>query len=340
MIEVLSMDGKLARFRQYVIKKIVNTVEYDSKKDEYIINRIHMSDATLNTILEEGYRYGLTKQESCQLISNISDKMIVSPSVITYKERIDIRTKFKVGELVTLHYQDDIYGKHYLELLYLGDYSFSVMSASQTGFRFNDIMDSIAYIWPNACYLYFVLKRNGSVFPHQDAIIRVGKILYVDIHKPSCVNEIIDSRLTFEKDEIEENTCAEVTNIMPTTNKSLNITYSWKWAGTNPIYFNPNDFCFDEHAPFILRLKEDGTGKLRINKRIIFPEEIYEKNKLLQTILRLCELRGTIKAKGHEIEKLKYIKNEKLGSVKSIIRAKECVWVVEEPPIIKFVYYE
>lgn len=62
---------------------------------------------------------------------------------------------------------------------------------------------------------------------------------------------------------------------------------------------------------------------------------------MLKIILSVCSLKGGIKPKGNEIYKLKYIKCLKAGILKYDSKYQgEELWVLEDKPIIKFMYYE
>lgn len=58
------MVANIENFEKFIIKQIVNTVDYHPESDEFEFNRICISDELINIIGNEGARYGIEKGKS------------------------------------------------------------------------------------------------------------------------------------------------------------------------------------------------------------------------------------------------------------------------------------
>lgn len=186
----------------FIIKTVVDKVRYDPFNDEYIINRIHISDDLLREIEVEGAKYGLSANDSRVLFSNTINNIKIAPSVKNTCARIEL-SSMKIGQHLKLYFQNESTGEQFLELLYLGDLSFSILSSSLRGFKFNDEIISLTNYWNNSFFIDFVLKRGGERIPTDTSIVRIGRLAFVKLYSPSYIHDILDNQKTFVKEELD-----------------------------------------------------------------------------------------------------------------------------------------
>ena len=74
------MDGK-EQFIKFIIKNIVQGVEYDAEKDKFTISHLDISDELISKIVLEGKKYNLTETDTKELLSHVSADIMVTPSV-------------------------------------------------------------------------------------------------------------------------------------------------------------------------------------------------------------------------------------------------------------------
>lgn len=316
-------------FEKFIIKKVLDTVRYNPLEDEYIINRIHISDDLLREIEIEGAKYGLSSDDSRVLFSNVVNNIKVSPSSKKTFARVELFS-MKPGQHLELYFLDEYTGEQFLELLYLGDCCFSVLSSSFAGFDFNDEIISLKHYLNNSFFIDFILKKKGKRFPTETSILRMGRLMYVKLYFPSYIHTVLDNQKTFMKEDMDT---------------ELSIPYVWTPRRIDPIAFSWKETDVDRNATFIItNIKYEKDAKLKINRKFSFPQDISKRNYLLEIIFSVCMVKGDIKPKGHETDQLKYIKCLKAGTLKYDSHCKSCegeeLWVLEEKPVIKFVYYE
>lgn len=313
-------------FEKFIIRKVVDTVRYNAREDEYIINRIHISDDLLREIEMEGVKYGLSSGDSRGLFSNIVNNIRISPSVKINYARVTLFS-MKPGQHLELFFHDENTGEQTLELLYLGDLSFSVLSSSLAGFNFNDEIISLANHWNNSFFIDFILKREGKRYPTETSIVKIGRLMYVKVYSPSYIHAVLDSQKSFVKEEQDAKS---------------DVPYVWTPCRTDPVAFSWQKTDLDRNATFIITdIVHKKEARLKINRKFSFPDDINKRDYLLKTILSVCLVKWDLKPKGFETHQLKYIKCLKAGILKYDTNSKEKeLWILKEKPIIKFVYYE
>jgi hypothetical protein len=333
------MDGNLEYFEKFIVKQIVNTVNYDLETDEYRINRIHISDDVIRVIEEEGIRYGLDKRHVGQIITNISENIKTTPSSKLRYDSIDVG-KLEIGSHIRINIMHPNKGQRYLEMIVLDKYRFYVLSSDIGGILFGDQLHALDGTWNNGCLIDFLLYRNSKRKPNEDKILRVGKISVVEMFIPPIVNEILDSNSTYSYDTI---TTIEKKDTITFKEKKIK-----KESKQRSYYFwipnkwKPISFCWkegdaqNENSAFIITDSEDSKeAKIVINKDFVLSNEGEHLNQFMDILFDCCKWKNEFNG----IENLKYIRNIKAGVVKRIISEDhEKEWELVSQPKIKFVY--
>ena len=190
------MDANIEYFEKFIVKKIVNTVEYRPETDEYEINRIHLTDETLQTIEKEGSRYGLKPQETMQIVTMVAENVRTMPSV-QIKQGSILVNDLKIGQHLRINIVHPEKGKHFVEMLLEDEETFIVLDTSIPGIQFGDKLQSIDKIWNSSFYIDFKAFKYGQPFPNEKDVLRIGKVTSVEFFSPSVVHEIIDSKSSF-----------------------------------------------------------------------------------------------------------------------------------------------
>lgn len=202
------MEDDSLRFQKYIIKKLVNTVEYNANSGEYIFNRVHLSDDTLRAIESEGQRYDIQPNVVRQMVSNLASNIRVDPSLREVHSSLE-PTKMLPGQHLDIHINHSEKGRRHVELLALGPRLFFLLSSDISGLEYGMTLFAIDKVWNNAFNIDFQVARNGKPYPNKGTILRIGKLERVDLYQPSTIHEILDANtdFTFEKEtdnEIEE----------------------------------------------------------------------------------------------------------------------------------------
>lgn len=331
MIMMLSMEDRLLQFNKFIIKRIVNTVDYNSEKDEYIINRISISDDVLEEIFEEGQRYGLSKTECVQVVNNVSDNIITEPDVNILKGHFDLRS-IAIGQHLRINILHPEKGPHYIELLVTNRYHFYVLASDIVGIRYGDEIHALDGTWSNGYYADFRVTFGNDKHLNENLILRLGKLQSVEMFSPSVVHEILDSESSFTYDSLNAiqgrnvvDKCKNIKYYFWIPNKYKPITFIWREGDVQ-----------DEKSPFIIIENEDvPEAKITINKAFHLPADEKVLNTLIEIIYDCCKWRNAFNG----IDNLKYVKPVKSGVVKRVesdLGYKE--WVLISQPQIKFVY--
>lgn len=323
------MDANFEYFEKFIVKQIVNTVEYHPETDEYKINRIHISDDIINIIEEEGVRYGLKRQQIDQIISQIAENIRTKPAIRLRYDSIDV-SLLKIG----LHFRINILhpekGLHYIELLVTDKKHFFVLSSDITGVRYGDELLAKDSTWNNGYYIDFsVICANGKTLVG-NPLLRLGKLYSIEMYSPSIVHEILDSDSTFTYDSMNHDQSNQTVD---------NIKDYYFWI---PNKYKPITFCWregdaqDVTSTFIITDNEDAPeAKISINKGFCLPTEEKMVNSLMEIIFDCCKWKNAFNG----IENLKCVKSVKSGIAKRVVSElgyKE--WELIKQPQIKFIY--
>lgn len=318
-------------FEKFIIKQIVNTVEYHVETDEYEINRIHISDDIIKVIEDEGVRYGLERTQIGQIISRVAENIRTKPAVKLRYDCIDV-TKFKIGQHIRINILHPEKGSHYIELLATNKYYFYVLASDIIGIRYGDEIHALDSTWNNGYYVDFKIILGDNKRFNEESVLRLGKLQSVEMFNPSVVHEILDSESTFTYDSLNAIQGKKVVG------KSMDIKYYF-WI---PNKYKPVTFSWregdaqDVTSPFIIIDNENASeAKITINKTFHLPTEEKMLSSLIEIISDFCRWRNAFNG----IDNLKYVKSVKSGVVKRVVSDlgyKE--WVLISKPQIKFVY--
>lgn len=324
------MDVNIENFEKFIIKHIVNTVDYHPEKDEYEINRIHISDDILKTIEDEGLRYGFNKNNVGDIVLQVSENIRTTPAVQLRYDSINVK-ELVVGQHFQINILHPEKGAHYVELLTINKYVYYVLSSDIPGVCYGDELHALDKIWNNGYYADFSIKHANSVQTNKDKILRLGNLQNIEMYSPSVVHEILDSEENFSYE-------TAIANKKTTIGKPNDCTYYF-WI---PNKWKPITFCWkggdvqDETSAFVVVDNEDSdSAKIIINKSFKLPTEEKKLNALMEILFDCCKWKNAFNG----IEGLKSIKTVKAGKVRRVVS--EIVfkaWELENKPLIKFVY--
>ncbi|MBQ2950541.1 MAG: hypothetical protein IJE12_05780 [Prevotella sp.] len=346
------MNIDSSKFEKFIIKQIVNTVEYNPERDEYIINRIHISDDIIRIVEKEGKRYGLSQEQSTQFLTQVANNIKTLPSVDLLYSSFSL-DKLNEGQHIKLTFVHEVKGRRFIDMLTLGSYKFYVLNTDLSGLKHGDELKALDRIWHNSYYIDFEAYRDTKRIPNVKSILRLGKIEKVEIFSPSLVNEIHDSGFTYLYDEKESNPqkikSASVKDVEQSisTDTAENIYYV-----NSPIQTLSQ--ANQQEKKFTWR-KKDGTGhnKLFLIKEVegeqfatLEVNENYKNflgsdgNVQYHKFILNIELMWCIREnKLGDISSLLQIKTERKGYLK-LLRNKSDIkeWLLIEKPVIKFIY--
>ena len=125
------MDGK-EQFIKFIIKNIVQGVEYDAEKDKFTISHLDISDELISKIVLEGKKYNLTETDTRELLSHVSADIMVTPSVHMSYSNTNIND-LKDKQHLQLNFIDEKFGSLFVEMLTLQEGRFLVLDTNITG---------------------------------------------------------------------------------------------------------------------------------------------------------------------------------------------------------------
>lgn len=326
------MDVNFDFFEKFIVKQIVNTVDYHPETDEYKINRIHISDEIIAVIEDEGIRYGLKRNQIGHIISRVAENIRTKPAIKLRYDSIDVPS-LKIGKHFRINILHPEKGIHYIELLVTNKYHFYVLSSDVVGVRYGDELHALDTTWNNGYYVDFTVSRGNNKHPNGRTILRLGKLQSIEEYSPSVVHEILDSESSFtyesiktsqgKKKDVDKSKDKQYFFWIP--NKWKPITFSWREGDTQ-----------DEASAFIITDNEDATeAKIAINKAFQLPTDEKMLSPLMEILFDCCKWKNAFNG----VDNLKYIKSVKAGVAKRVVSDlgyKE--WELISQPQIKFVY--
>lgn len=322
------MDVNLENFEKFIIKQIVNTVDYHPETDEYEINRIHISDDILRAIELEGTRYGLEKSQIGDILTQVSENIRIVPAIKLRYDSVDLK-ELEIGRHFRINILHPEKGHHYVELLTINKYVYYVLSSDIMGVRFGDELHALDKTWNNGYFADFSIINRENKQQNKNKILRLGSIQNLEIYSPSVVHEILDSESTFSFEDIKVGQLKKET-------KERHYYFGM------PSKWNPITFCWkegdiqDETSAFVVIEKENSDyAKIIINKSFKIPTEENKRNALMEIFFECCRWKNSFNG----TDSLESIRTVKAGKVRKVASKKECKeWELESQPQIKFIY--
>ena len=327
------MDVNTEYFEKFIVKKIVNTVDYNPKTDEYEINRIHISDDIIKIIEEEGLRYGFMRNQIGQIISQVSGNIRVEPSCKIRYDSIDV-TQIPIGQHCKINILHPEKGGHYLELIAINKCHFYVLASDIAGLNYGDEIQALDATWNNGFYTDFTAYRRNTAKRNKKTTLRIGKIQYIEFFSPSVVHEILDSESTFSYDCFKKET-----ELKDELNNKSDAKEYFIWI---PNKWTPITFCWnegdaqDKASTFIFMDNSDSSEtKITISKDFQLPDDEKQRTWLMEILFVCCKWKNAFKG----TENLKYIKTVKAGTAKRVESQLDHIeWELLTKPQIKFIY--
>lgn len=191
-----NMEDKLSRFYKFIVRNIVDSIEYLPESDEYRIRRVPISDDLLNRITEEGERYGLMHDESLRLVRRISENIDMKPHKNIHKGQF-IASDVPIGQHFEVRFNHPDKGENYIELLCTDEQVFIVLSSSITGLNTLDKLIPITLHWNPDFFIDFLVYRKNVRYPDEKTRLQIGKFSHIIVFEPSIVFEVLDSDRNF-----------------------------------------------------------------------------------------------------------------------------------------------
>lgn len=323
------MDVNIENFEKFIIKQIVNTVDYHPETDEYVINRIHISDDIIRVIEEEGTRYGLDKSQIGDILTQVAENIRTVPAIKLRYDSVDLK-ELEIGQHFRINILHPEKGRHYVELLTIKKYVYYVLSSDIMGVRYGDELHALDKTWNNGYYADFsIIHSENKQQNENNIILRLGSIQNLEIYSPSVVHEILDSESTFSFEEFK---VAQLNK--ETKDRQFYFGMPSKW--------NPITFCWkkgdvqDETSAFMVTDKENSDyARIIINKSFELPTEENKRNALMAILFECCKWKNSFNG----TDALENIKTVKAGKVRRVVSNTEYKeWELESQPQIKFVY--
>ncbi len=323
------MENSTAQFHKYIIKKIVNTVDYDSDTDEYVINRIHLSDDILNDICTEGARYGLNPSACSDIISQLSQSLVTRASANICPSQFNT-TSITLGQHLRIEFTNPIKGPHYIEVVAIdpiAQRSLMVVDTNLPGLLVKDELYPISTMWNTGFYADFAIRRNKRVFPDEDTILKIGKIDRIIRYTPSVINEILDSTSDFSYDEP-----------LPQSKPKIKKMYSWAPQSVEPNIFFLENYPTGQSdtATFVIEYTDYGNeAKLKINPSFKLPEKPTAKEYILRNLQKCCDCLNSLSPSATPTR----IRTIKAGTLFKIYNTNGWTkWELRKKPQIKFIF--
>lgn len=320
---------------RFIIKNIISDVEYDVSGDEFIFNRIDISDDLIDKIISEGAKYGLNADNTRELITLVSSDIQIAPSV--HRSYTNTETaKIKVGSHLRLNFNHDKIGPVYLEIIRLRTARFFVVSSNVPGIRFQDEIVSINKIWNISYDVDFIVYRQGKAYPNKQSALRLNKLQFIEYFHPSVIHEILDSQKLFTKEELEE----EI--IESDSNNGAIAQYIWTPKKHNPVAFSLSEQETDSKKEAMFIIKRRGinstTAKISINPKLQLPQDEHQRQYLVGIIAECCDINEKHSSDFTLPMLFKSIKTIKAGKLQKENNNRGIdLWTLVEKPIIKIV---
>lgn len=328
------MDGK-EQFIKFIIKNIVQGVEYDAEKDKFTISHLDISDELISKIVLEGKKYNLTETDTKELLSHVSADIMVTPSVHISYSNTNIND-LKDKQHLQLNFIDEKFGLLFVEMLTLQEGRFLVLDTNISGVCTLDELVSVNKVWNISYSIDFVIYRAGKIYPNKKSILRLNKLQSINYINPSVVHEIFDSQKCFTKEEIKEDRDKKITN---QDGREL-VKYVWTPKRHAPIIFSlhSNECDKKQEATFSVTNYTSGTeAQISINPMFVLPKDVYQRKYILDTIAECCEVMP-LKKNTVFPTIFKKIVTIKEGLLKKQHAAEmEDAWVLEKKPLIKII---
>ncbi|MBR1786972.1 MAG: hypothetical protein IJ756_07455 [Paludibacteraceae bacterium] len=193
------MDADITNFQKFIIRKIVKSVEYNTKEDEFIFNRCDISDSLISAIVKEGYRYGMSEKDVRQFITTTSSNIKTLPSVKSVVTNFDI-SKVPIGQHLRLNIKHKVKGHQWVECLKMKNFLF-ILSSSISELTFGVRITPHTTLWSAGFAIDFSFQPKNEAMPIRGLILRLENFVSVEMFNPSVVHEILDSPKTFAYDE-------------------------------------------------------------------------------------------------------------------------------------------
>lgn len=187
------MDAK--GFEDYIIRTIVDTVDYDAEKNAYIVNNVSINDDIISRIIQEAKRYDIDETTARQTITQLALSIKVNAIISIEQGSVHVKD-IKQGQIFILYFRDERYGRLRVELMSLNTCSYYlVLSSDISGLQFGDVLKSKNSLWSHSFAIDFNISRNRKAFPESNTYISISKFEAIEYYNPTHVHEVLDKSI-------------------------------------------------------------------------------------------------------------------------------------------------
>lgn len=326
-------------FIKYIIKKIVKVVWVKNNldisapfTDWYLVEKVYLDDATIQNIIEEGRKYGLSEKQSIEYINRANSIINFQPETKRICNNIDV-SMFPNGRHLCFVFENSNYGLLRLNVIKDGKHKFIIIQSDIAALSWGDEIFFVTNLINIGTTPTLCVTRDDKPYPtEQNCSLNVGRIVWIEEMTPGITHEIIDSKVNFQKQQKQETKNPEkkdhsnkkstptqqqrkdIGRIEPSSRRSKtdNITnYLWPPSRFNPISFvltdSDENIPNPDYPPFVVTRHEigDTSATISINPSFVECLSDYEHRTrsvsyLVETIKNVCEIKSSNATSGFE----------------------------------------
>lgn len=310
--------------RNYILRNVIKKVHIDKNTLTLNEDKTELTDRLLGTLLKECAKYGLDEESSRTFITQTTENINSSPSIIRESNCIRV-SDIAIGQHFKLFFKVEKIGLMSIEVVCMENNTFLVLRSDIPGLAHKDVLYSLFDTWSVGYELCFNVERNGKRYPNNDSSFQIGVYQYMEKFNPSYIHLLFDTEDTYSFEEyvIKRNTKEiKYANKVKAINNQITITCAENIAPTS--------------ALFIVTPNEDGdTATLTLNIDYIKEQFAKKKRSVLNSISMCCDIGDDFKYQ--DIGEIKEIREDEPGAVQcNDLSALKAIWTVTAKPIIRF----
>ena len=307
------MSEKIIQFTKFIIRTIFRGVtlrdssENMSLEDIYIFHKRKLNSDILNSIFEEGKKYGYDKERCLAEVKLADEKIVISPSI----EKIE--TNFSLcnlarGNRLSLHYDHPDFGEVIIDGIVNNDRALIVLKSNISGLQYRDVLYPAKLVFISGEKNYYRIRRGKKELTSPEYMFVPGKLKYVETYTPSLIFNILDNDSSFHYEEsMEVHLGSNVAIKREKTLASMRYSigdkyYASFYSNDKRKTWRDNELISEEECkditkfPFIIFIKGSKKAMIKVNPFFKFSKKkshtTYEINKFHLH----CEINGSLEA--------------------------------------------